>query len=49
MAPCKDNTKLRVVGRQFDLWWNVFWDKGDERADAIIAKNKAENKLEHMK
>ena len=49
MAPCKENTKLRVVGNQLDFWWNGFWDKGDELADAIIGKNKAEHKIEHMK
>ena len=49
MGPDGGEENVLVVGRQFDLWWNAFWDKGDELADAIIAKNKAENKLEHMK
>ena len=34
LAHCGKNAKLRLVGRQLDAWWEIFWGQGDDIANA---------------
>lgn len=45
LADCGEaSSKLRLLGRQLDNWWEAFWNQGDEVVLGIMEKNRAANK-----
>ena len=47
VAPCKENGKLRAVGRQLDNWWRLFWNQ--DYAHDLFDKSRADNKFKITK